>query len=231
MNKIETNLNDDLVIIESKQMYLASLGDFTAPDFVITTKEEAGQVADTKDAIKLAIKHIEERRMLITKPLDESKSRAIAQERELTDPMKESLGRLKAKGLVWMDKVRKEQEEAERIARAKEIARLEAEQKEIEEQAVMNESDVAMQDAIEIEEKVEAIKSAPIQKIKTSISSATGFGGMHVRKSWKVKVDDVSKLPEMYKMVNQVLLNKVVSGKNGLREIEGCTIWEDSSVI
>ena len=71
-NQMTINLNDDLVVIEKKQMYLASLGDFTADAFVITTKKEAGQVADTKDAIKLAIKDIETRRLLITKPLDES---------------------------------------------------------------------------------------------------------------------------------------------------------------
>ena len=231
MNKIEINLNDDLVIIEKKQMYLASLGEFTTDDFVITTKEEAGQVADTKDAIKLAIKDIEKRRMLITKPLEESKASAIAQERELTAPMKESLSKLRQKGQVWIDKVRKEQEETERIIRQKKIDRLEAEKEEIAEQADINDSELALTDAIEIEEKIEVLKDIPIQKIKTNIRSSSGFGKMHIRKTWKVKVKDFSKLPDMYKIPNDTMLNSVVRGKNGLREIDGCKIWEDESVI
>ena len=225
------NLNDDLVVIEKKQEYLASLGDFTTDTFVITNKKEAGQVADTKDAIKLAIKDIEKRRMLITKPLDESKASAIQQERELTDPMKESLELLKQKGLVWLEKVRIEQEKADRIARQKEIEAAEAEKAEIEEQANINNSDLALKDAIDLEENIEAMKTAPIQKIKTNIKSHTGFGGMHIRKSWKVEVEDISKLPDMYKIVNQTMLNSVVRGKNGLRKIDGCKIWEAKSVI
>ncbi len=230
MNKIEMNLNDDLVIIEKKQMYLASLGEFTSDTFVITNKKEAGQVTDTKVLIAQAIKDIEARRMLITKPLDESKKRAIQQERELTEPMKKSLKILKFKGGDWIEKVRKEQEKQERIARQKEIDQLEAEKEEVAEQADLNDSELALKDAIDIEEKIEVLKDTPVQKIKTNIQGGLTGGNMHIVKTWKVKVDDFSKLPNMYKIVNETMLNSIVRGKNGLRKIDGCTIWEDKSV-
>lgn len=225
-------LQKDVKVQESYKIYLDSLGEFTANDFVITTKEEAGQVADTKDAIKLVIKDIEERRMvLISRPINTINANAIKQEREITAPMKESLVLLKQKGLAWIEKIRIEQEEKERIARQIKLDRMEAEKAEIEEQAVINESDLALKDAIDMEEKIEELKETPIQKIKTNITSSSGFGSMHIRKNWKVRVEDFSKLPDMYKTVNDTVLNSVVRGKKGLREIPGCKIWEEESVI
>lgn len=226
MNKLITNLEDDLVIIEKKQMYMQSLGEFTADDFVVT-KKTITPVSDTLKAMNLAVKDIIARRKLITKPLDESKSQAMKQEHFIIDPMKENIEKVKGKVNIYLAEVRKFQEEEARKLKEAEIARWEKEQAEIEEQALLNNSDLAIEDAIKIEEKIEEIKETPIIKIKSS--HTTAFSGVHTRKKPMWKLDDITKVPKEFLIVNEKEINSLV--RAGRKEIPGIKIWEETTVV
>ncbi len=225
-DKLIMNLEEDLVIIEKKQMYLKSLGEFTADDFVVTEKSIT-PVSDTLKAIKLARTDIVARRKLITKPLDEAKSQAMKQEHSLIDPMVEMEGKLKQKINVYLAEVRKLQEVEERKLKEAEIARLEKEKEMLLEQATDNESDLALADAGEVEKQIEIVKEAPIIEIKTS--HTTSFSGVHTRKKPVWKLDDISKVPKEFLIVNEKEINSLV--RAGRKEIPGIKIWEETTVV
>ena len=226
MSKLIINLEDDLVIIEKKQMYMQSIGEFTADDFVVTA-ETIEPVSDTLKAMNMAVKDIIERRKLITNPIDEAKANAMQQEHFIVDPMKEKIKKVKGKVNIYLAEVRRVQEEEARKLKEVEIARLEKEQKEIEEQASLNESDLALSDAIEIEEKIEMVKEAPIIKIKSAHTGA--FSGVHTRKKPMWKLDDITKVPKELLIVNEKEINGLV--RAGRKEIPGLKIWEETTVV
>ncbi len=226
MNKIKMNLNDDLVIIEKRQMYMQSLGEFTADDFVVT-KKTITPVSDTLKIIKLARTDIVTRRKLITKPLDDAKKAAMQQEHLLIDPMIEMENKLKQKVNVYLAEIRREQEEEARRLKEEEIARVEKEQRELEEQAELNQSDLALEDAIKKEEEIEIIKESPIIAIKTS--HKTAFSGVHTRKKSMWKLDDITKVPKELLIINEKEVNALV--RAGRKEIPGIKIWEETTVV
>ena len=224
MNSIE--LRNDPTIQRSFKQYTDSVGEFTSPDYTVTEKSVA-QVSDTLKAIKLSIKEIIARRKEITQPLDESKAVAMRQEKDLVEPMKLIEDQLKIKLGVYLEEVRKFQEEEERKLRQQEIDRAEAEKQEILEQAILNESEVALDDAIEIDEKIEDLKTAPIIAKRSAVS--TTFSGVHTRKVKKWKVVDKSKIPAQYFILNEKLIGANVRG--GIEEIDGIKIWITNDVI
>lgn len=225
INVIE--VNQDSLIKKSNQQYLDSLGDFTAENFKVTEETEK-QVSDTLRAIKLSIKEIEDRRKEITKPIDEAKSNAMNQQRLLIEPMQYMERQLKNKLNSYLDEKEKIQDEIERKLREEKIAALKKEQEEILEQAVINESDLALEDAADIDDEIAEVKEEPM--IKKSVAVRSSFSSVHRRETWHVEVTDIKKLPAMYKMVNQKLLDNVVRGKDGLREIAGCRIFSRKDV-
>ncbi len=225
INVIE--VSQDTLIKRSNQQYLDSLGDFTAEDFKVSEQTEK-QVSDTLRAIKLSIKEIEDRRKEITKPIDEAKSNAMAQQRLLIEPMQKMERQLKDKLNLYLDEKERIQEELERKLREEKIAALKLEQEELLEQAEINKSDLALEDAADIDEEIEQVKEEPI--IKKDVAVRSSFSSVHRRETWHVEVTDIKKLPAMYKMVNQKLLDNVVRSKSGLREIPGCKIFSRKDV-
>lgn len=220
------NLNDDLVIKEKKQMYLDSLGEFTAPDFIVT-KETIEPVSDTTKAIRLSIKEIEARRKEITAPLDEAKKKAIAQEKSLTVPMKKIESQLKGKVGDYLDEKQRIQEKYDRELREAEIAKKEAAKEEIMEQAEMSESELALDDAIKIGEEIEDLKTAPITKITTGHSGA--FSGAYRRTIRKWRLLNIKDVPEELLIVNEKEVNGLV--RAGRKDIPGIRIWEERITV
>ncbi len=225
INVIE--VNQDTQIQKSNKQYLESLGDFTAESFVVTSETEK-QVSDTLRAIKLSIKEIVERRKEITKGIDEAKSNAMAQQKLLVEPMEVMERQLKNKLNFYLDKKERIQEEIEHKLREEKIEALKKEQAEILEQAEINKSDLALEDAADIDDEIEQVKEEPM--IKTDVSVRSNFSSVHRRETWHVEVTDITKLPETYKMVNQKLLDNSVRGKTGLREIPGCRIFSKKDI-
>ncbi len=218
-------LQSDIQVQKSYKQYTESLGEFTKPDFVVT-KETVEPVSDTLKAIKLSMKEIEERRKEITGPLDEAKKVAMEQQKTLINPMKIIEAQLKGKVGDYLDEKQRIQEAYDRKLREEEIAKKKAAAKEIMEQAEMNESDLALEDAIKIEEEIEDLKTAPVIKIKTGHSGA--FSGAYRRTVKKWRVVDLEKVPQRYFTLNEKLINANVRAGE---EIPGLRIWEEKITV
>lgn len=219
-------LQNDIQVQKSHKQYLDSLGEFTKPDFVVT-KETVEPVSDTLKAIKLSMKEIEARRKEITCPLDEAKRVAMEQQKTLINPMLKIEKQLKGKVGDYLDGKQRIQEAYDRKLREEEIAKKEAAKAEIMEQAEINESPLALDDAIKIEEEIEDLKTTPIVKINTGHSGT--FSGAYRRTVKKWRLLNIKDVPEELLIVNEKEVNALV--RAGRKEISGFRIWEEKITV
>ncbi len=222
----EIEITNDVVIQKAHQQYLDSLGEFTAPEFIVTV-ETIEPVSDTLKAIKMAYTDIITQRKLITAPLDEAKKVAMQQERELVSPMVQIEKQLKTKIGDYLSEKQRLQEEADRKLREEEIAKKEAAKAEIIEQAEINESDLALEDAIKIDEEIEELKTAPITKISTGHRGT--FSGAYQKTVKKWRVVDKKLVPTEFLIVDEKQIGALV--RAGRKEIPGIRIWDEKITV
>lgn len=167
-------------------------------------------------------------RLEITRPLDNDKKMIMSAFAALIDGLGRIDNALAPKIAAWQDLEEKRRIAAEEEARRKEIERLEAEQKEQEEQAALNESDHALQDAMDTEEKIEEIREAPMSLQTTKVTTQGFSGSAHRRKHLAVEVTDWGKVPVRYykRQINEALVKEEY--KAGGRDFPGLKIIESS---
>ncbi len=216
----------DVQIQKSYKMYLDSLGEFTAPDFIVTV-ETIEPVSDTLRAIKLSMKEIEARRKEITNPLDEAKKAAMLQQNKMLAPMVQIEKQLKGKVGGYLSEKQRLQEEADRKLREAEIAKKEAAKAEIMEQAEMSESELALDGAIKIDEEIEELKTAPITKISTAHRGT--FSGAYQKTVKKWRVVDKKLVPAEFLIVDEKQIGALV--RAGRKEIPGIRIWDERITV
>ncbi|HDK16971.1 MAG TPA: hypothetical protein ENG75_03395 [Nitrospirae bacterium] len=122
------------------------------------------------------------------------------------------------------EKARKAREEAAKLeaaGRAEEAAKA-AEEAAAAEKAAAEHAEQA--DAI-LEESIDAGEKTPDKQIARGDYGSTSS----VRKTWQHKVVDPDLVPRKYMMVDESAVKAAV--KNGVREIPGISIFEDSSVV
>lgn len=168
-------------------------------------------------------------------------------------PLETRASQLNAKQTTYQrakaDRARREAEEATRKARAEEDARRrEAEKAERERQAAERAAAKAKNDesaaaaaerARQANERAELARQAEIQAqeqrmaaAKVAASSAADrsrvrgeYAMASLRTTWKFKVVDITKVPAEYLMVNESVINALIRGKSGRREIAGLDIF------
>lgn len=109
--------------------------------------------------------------------------------------------------------------EAERLARAEAQARLDAEAARMTAEAKALDEKAA---AIEAPKLPEAAPAAPSKTVRTAEGSAS------VVKTWTFEVTDPDSIPREYLAVNEKAIRQAV--KDGVRQIPGVRIFEDSSI-
>ena len=120
-------------------------------------------------------------------------------------------------------------EQADMITRQKvmayqrEQARIAAEQEEINRLRMEAAQKEAALNNGEIKEAVNLV-----EVIATPKKVVTDMGILGTSGSWKVEVDDITKLPAEYLIADTVKLGKVV--RAGLHSIPGCKIWHEDSL-
>ncbi len=219
-------VDQDVQIQKSYKMYLDSLGEFTAPEFIVTV-ETIEPVSDTLRAIKLSMKEIEARRKEITNPLDEAKKAAMLQQNKMLAPMVQIEKQLKMKVGDYLTEKQRIQEAEDLRLREIEIAKKEKAKAEIMEQAEFSESELALDEAIKIDEDIEDLKTAPITKINTGHSGT--FSGAYRRTIRKWRLLNIKDVPEELLMVNEKEVNGLV--RAGRKEIPGIRIWEEKITV
>lgn len=108
----------------------------------------------------------------------------------------------------------------------KKKAAAEAEEARLKQQA--HEAAARAQTAEQVEDALKISKAAGVAGKASGVK--TDFGqGAYTTTNWKFKVIDISKVPPAYMQVNAELVNKVIKGKDGLREIPGLEIYPETT--
>lgn len=191
---------------------------------LIITDENAEFWSDNLFAIKQGIKNVDTKRKGYTDPLNGTIKGLILDARTVTDPMNATKKIIDKAMLVYVVEKRRKEEEHLRFLQQKELERLEAEKKELMEQAVDNDSDYALDEADKVEEQIESVQNMDTeesgrvqsQRVTSSLS-----------KKWVFTLEDFDKVPDEYKMLNEVKVRKMIAGKHGTHEIPGLKIYEE----
>ena len=188
----------------------------------VKTHDDMLEASTDLRIIKTMEKHVSEVRKGITRPLDESK-------RRIMDHFRPFLERLKAAETLCKDEIEAYQanerrKESERLRREeekrkKEAKRLEKQAAEAREAGRDDRADILMDRATEKERSPltrDSVKPQP--------------KGVHTRTVYKFEVTNPDVVPDVYKMVDEAAIRKVVNALKGKIDIPGVRIWSEESV-
>ncbi|MCB7128184.1 MAG: hypothetical protein J3T61_01435, partial [Candidatus Brocadiales bacterium] len=156
--------------------------------------------------------------------------------RNLEDPLKALDLELEPKIAHYHDEVEARRKALAEEQRQRELAALKAKEAEQLEQAAVNESALALEDAVNTREQIAAVEAEP-QAVDSHVATRTVVGSAHRRRPWDYKVTDIKKVPRrLLATLNEK--GHLESGhslvmaaiKAGGREIAGIEIYQKSSV-
>lgn len=192
-------MTNEIEVIEQKksqelttiQTGLAGLKQY-AEAIVIVDQQSLGDATDNLKKVKDWIKRIEEQRKFLVKPLNDHVDRINAEFKPQSGFAKEIQGIIEGKVVKYQEAEFKRKAEEERLKREEEAKRLAEQQRKIEELAVKVNSDAIIDQAIELEQKREALATKPIdikQTVKTESSQTS------VRYIWSYEIVDEKSVP------------------------------------
>lgn len=209
-------------------------------NLVVTNNEEMGVASEMLTSIRNVLKNIEAKRKSYVQPLNDQVKMINADFKTAMEPweemskiVKEKIGgHVEREHKIQAEKDRKKEEkenkrlakiaEKEGISKAKAQAKLDAEAEEKENKA------------IQVIVDREGITFAQAKKKFHAPDSDTSVinekARVVTRQVVKFEVVDSNKVPDQYKVVKEDLIRKVVTGKDGLRDIPGVKIWVDTEV-
>lgn len=232
----------DMVLAESDVQLLTTISDRleqaqrSAQDLVIDSEEKAKEATASLALVRKSRKRLEKRRLELTRPLDEQKRLKALPFRNLEDPLKTLDKELEPKISHYHDQVEKRRKALAEEQRQVELAALKAKEKEQLEQAEINESALALEDAVNTREQIMEIEAEP-QPVDSRVATRTVVGTAHRRRPWDYKVVDLKKVPRRL-LATLDEKGHLVSGhslvmaalKTGEREITGIEIYQRSNV-
>lgn len=188
-----------------------------AEDVVIMSRADLSQATDLVKAIKSRFRDAEDERKRLVKPFNDGVDAINARFKAMTVPLKDAEDGLKGKMLAFQQE---EERRANEEAARQEKARKEAEEKRrAEAEAQAAESDRAPLPISLIERPVPPITP----QHKPTTYGQTGAVST-VKKQWTFEVEDISKVPAEYLLIDQVKVNQAV--RAGARDIAGLRIFE-----
>jgi len=204
--------------------------------FVIENDEDEKMAATLLAAAKIRMKRIEELRIFFVKPLNDHVSEINKGLKGLYNPLKEVSKELDI-GLSSHHK--KREAEKARIAKEEEEKRLKEEAealkaaeaaKKVEETALPAQANTNMSSGVdELENSLIAnVASSRVAVPETKTVVNTGIGKVSYKKVWTYELEDVTKIPREYLIVDEKRIGQEVrSGK--LRELAGVNIFEKTT--
>lgn len=224
-------------------------------EYIIDCQDMADMAAGERNSIKSRIKFLDDRRKLITKPLDDVKKSVMDLFREPIEILQKSENIISKSLLTWISKC----EEEKRIEqlRLQEIARKEREElyKEIEAKKLENER---LQKQIEDDRK-RAIESGNKKKAEELAAENKRYKdecddhyrdqiilaqtivaiaplepekikGITNKTVWRYKVTDIKKVPRDYLVENEKMLSGMATATKGSLKIEGIEFYPETQL-
>ena len=194
-------------------------------EVTISNDGEMHQVAELLRRIKTHAKDLNEKRLEITRPIDESKARIMAMFRPIEDKLKNAENIIKRGILSWEAKIaeenRRQQEIANRAAKeAEERARA----------ALVVKAETAIAEgkpelAVAYVEKAEAVIVAPV-----NVAVERRASGISIPKIWKFRITDSSLIPDEFWILDETKIGKVVKAMKETTKIPGVEAFEEATV-
>ena len=202
-------------------------------DYSIDTPKSYIASADDLKKIKAKAKELNETRMSLTRPIEESKKKIIAFFKEPLDFLSRAEDAVKKAMIIWQqeqERLRREEE-----ARLAEIQRKEAErlQREAAKEAARAESlktDKAKAAAAAKAEELKAQAEATTAIAPTVESTVEEVSGISTRKAWKFEIVDKEKLPREYMIPDEKYIGQMVRATKGRKEIPGVRIYSEDII-
>lgn len=222
----------------------------------VTTAEEYQASAETLRQVKAAQKRLEETRTSLTGPINAALRRLNDFFRAPADRLVNA-ERLIKRGMVAFDeeqdrirreKQRQADEEArqarERAEREAAAAREKAEReaRELRERADKEAEAGRLAEAAKLAQRAESkieraeVKAETLQQAAAATvapivqAEAPRVRGVATREVWKCAVEDASKIPREYLVVDEVKLRKVVAALKGDTRIPGVRVWAEKQI-
>jgi hypothetical protein len=182
----------------------------------INNKQDMQEASDLLTSIKSRYKEVDATRVFIVKPFNEQINRINNEFKPLLDKMKVASSTISQLMTDWTISEKK------RIAQEK--ARLEA---------IATEQREALEaKAIEAVKEGNRAEAEALLNAKNAVVVAKNYDtakveGFHTRKSWKARIVDKNAVPEHFKLVDMVALNKLATASKGLIPVAGVEFYEE----
>lgn len=189
----------------------------------VTTKDAALAIAVD---VKRVRKAIEERRKLITAPLQDTVKRVIAFADTLDQPLARAEAHIRGEAVRYANEIAAEQRKAQAAIEMEKLRIRREEEARLRSAAAMAEStEEHLQKADQIREETK------VQQVETSVRArevkAQGVKG--TTEVWKFEVTDPAQVPRQYLAVDQSAIRAAIQYQK-LREIPGVRIYSETQV-
>lgn len=218
---------ENVVAVRKQELAAVSVGVNPLVDrankLQVTSGKDETVAYELSNNVKRLIKQADERRKLITSPLEAAKKETIRLFKDIVAPLIEAKDTIEQKILAY----REVEDEKQRLAdeeRELELQRLEDERLAAEEKARRLKTPKAKAKAVALADAI----SEQMDMIEDCVEPVADVGISSVVKRWSSHVTDESKVPRKYMMVDTSAIRQAVSA--GIREIPGVSIYQVSSV-
>jgi len=215
---------DEISEAKTRAMEIASVASVA---IVIHTADDYRAAGEQLTRIKHAAKQLEELRLSLTRPLDESKKRIMAMFARPKDDLDGAEAKLKRAMLAYnteQDRIRREAE-----ARLRAEAEAEEKRQEAQRKAAL---DAALEsgDAAKAEEIINtpAVPPPPVAVVPQAIPPKVA--GVSTRKIWTWKITDPDLIPRDYLLVNESMLTAVAKSGKGAVKVPGVEFYQVESI-
>ena len=194
-------------------------------EVTINNDAEMQSVGNLLRMIKTRAGEMNDKRMEITRPMDESKARIMGLFKPIEEKLKNAETIIKRGILSYQQKIadenRRLQLEADKAAKEAEERR---------KAAIVRDAEQAMEQgkpelAVAYIEKAEAVYIAPVNVAKERRPE-----GISMSKIWKYEIVDAAKIPREFLMIDEKKLQKYAANMKDTAKVEGVRFFEDSII-
>lgn len=191
----------------------------TFEKYSIATQEDYSAAADHLRAVKSKAKELDAMRKEMTRPLDESKAKIMDFFRRPSSMLERAEGLIKNAMVAWHQKQealreaqRREQQRQLDEIRAAQTAKLEAEAA-----AKLKEGKES--------EAMACLVAAEELPTTVKVAAAPRLAGISYRTQWLWEVTDFEALPNQFKMINEKVLNAMVTSNKDKTKVPGVRVF------
>ena len=214
IEKIKKDPEIEAIVTESGQLIT------TAQAFKIVNADGYASAGGTLTRIKDAMKKLLAKRKKITDPIDEAKKEVMDLFRDPQFKLETAEKAIKTAMIDYQDEQERIQRELQR--KADEDARKQREK--LLEQSRKAEAKGQTEKAAMLEIRSETVAAPVVQR---EVPKVAGVG---TRTVWDYQVDDASKIPREYLMVDEAKIRKVVQALKGDTVIAGVRVFEKKQI-